>query len=58
MNAGFEIDIVTPTGVAVAIEQWAMPTDDAAIQKLYRDFADAFQNPGNLADFVANSITD
>lgn len=58
MNAGFEIDIVTPTGAPVAIEEWAMPANDADIQKLYRDFADAFQNPGSLADFTANTMTD
>ena len=56
INAGFEIDIVTPTGAPVAIEMWAMPADDVDVQKLYRDYADAFQNPGNLADFVANDM--
>lgn len=58
MNAGFEIDIITPTGAPVAIEMWAMPADDVDVQKLYRDFADAFENPGSLADFVANDMTD
>ncbi len=58
MNAGFEIDVVTPTGARVAIEEWAMPADDADIQKLFRDFAGAFQNPTSLAEFVANTMTD
>ena len=58
MNAGFEIDVVTPTGAPVAIEMWAMPADDADIQKLYRDYEDAFAAPGSLADFVANQMTD
>lgn len=58
LNAGFEIDIVTPTGAPVKIEMWAMPDKDDDVQKLYRDFADAFENPGSLADFVANSMTD
>jgi molecular chaperone Hsp31 and glyoxalase 3 len=58
MNAGFEIDVVTPTGAPVAIEEWAMPADDADIQKLFRDFAGAFQNPRSLADFAANSMTE
>jgi molecular chaperone Hsp31 and glyoxalase 3 len=58
INAGFEIDVVTPTGAPVAIEMWAMPADDADVQQLYRDYADAFQNPGNLADFVANDMAD
>ena len=56
MNAGFEIDVVTPTGAPVAIEAWAMPADDADVQNLYRDFDAAFANPGSLADFVANDM--
>lgn len=56
MNAGFEIDVVTPTGAPVAIEAWAMPADDADIKKLYRDFDAAFATPGSLADFVANDM--
>jgi molecular chaperone Hsp31 and glyoxalase 3 len=58
LNAGFEIDIVTPTGAPAKIEMWAMPEDDADVMKLYRDYADAFENPGSLADFVANSMSD
>lgn len=58
LNAGFEIDVVTPTGAPVKIEMWAMPDKDEAVLKLYRDFADAFENPGSLADFVANSMND
>ncbi len=56
INAGFEIDIVTPTGAPVAIEEWAMPADDADIKGLYRDYAEAFANPGSLAEFVANKM--
>ena len=58
LAAGFQIDIVTPTGAPAVIEDWAMPREDEAVMKLYRDFADAFANPGSLADFVANSMTD
>jgi len=58
MNAGFEIDIATPTGAPAVIEQWAMPADDADVQKLYRDRADDFANPGSLADFVVNTMED
>ena len=58
MNAGFEIDVVAPTGAPVAIEMWAMPADDANIQKLYRDFDGVFQNPGSLEEFAQNIMTD
>ena len=58
LNAGFEIDVATPTGAPVKIEMWAMPDEDEAVKKLYSDFSDAFENPMSLADFVANSMTD
>ncbi len=58
INAGFEIDVVTPTGAPVAIEEWAMPANDKDVQKLFRDYADAFEKPGNLADFVAKEMND
>ena len=57
-NAGFDFHIVTPNGKPVVFEMWAMPKKDDAVLKLYRDYADAFENPGSLADFVANSMTD
>jgi molecular chaperone Hsp31 and glyoxalase 3 len=56
MNAGFEIDVVTPTGAPVAIEEWAMPADDADVKKLFRDYAAHFAKPRNLAKFVADEM--
>ncbi len=58
ISAGFELDIVTPTGAPAAIEMWAMPKDDAAVIKLFSDYADALKNPGSLADFAAKSLSD
>lgn len=57
LAAGFEIDIVTPTGAPAIIEEWAMPHKDNAVTQLYRDYRQAFQKPGSLADFVANDLT-
>lgn len=58
LAAGFEIDIVTPTGAPVIIEDWAMPQEDEGVVRLFHDFAKAFANPGSLADFVAESLID
>jgi len=58
LSAGFEIDVVTPTGAPAVIEMWAMPEKDEAVQKLFNDFAEALEKPGSLADFAANSMTD
>jgi molecular chaperone Hsp31 and glyoxalase 3 len=57
LAAGFGIDVVTPSGAPVQIEQWAMPSQDDNIKKLYSDYAKAFAHPGSLADFVATKMT-
>jgi molecular chaperone Hsp31 and glyoxalase 3 len=58
LSAGFEIDVVTATGAAAKIEMWAMPDGDDDVKELYHEFAEAFESPGSLTDFVANSMTD
>jgi len=58
LSAGFEIDVVTPTGAPVAIEMWAMPDGDENVKALFRDFTNALEKPGSLAEFAANSMTD
>ncbi len=57
-NAGFEIDIVTPTGKPVAVEMWAMPSEDKYIKSFYPEFKKKLDNPGSLSRFVQNSMTD
>ncbi len=57
-NAGFEVDVVTPTGKSAKIEMWAMPEEDENIKKIYSEFKKKFENPGSLSDFVQNSMTD
>ncbi len=55
-NAGFDIDIYTPTGKSVQIEMWAMPQQDKNVQKIYSAYKSQFDNPKNLADFVQNKM--
>jgi len=57
-NAGFDIDIVTPTGGSVKIEMWAMPEEDDAVLGMYQEYKSQFENPGTVTDFVNNSLTD
>ena len=57
-NAGFDIDIVTPTGKSVKIEMWAMPNEDENIKKIYSEYKEQFENPNKLSDFVNNSMDD
>ena len=55
-NAGFDIDIVTPTGKPVVIEQWAMPEEDDDVKAIYSEYKQQFENPKNLSDFVENTM--
>ena len=55
-NAGFDIDIFTPTGQSVKIEMWAMPNEDKQVMALYAEYKNRFENPKSLADFVKNSM--
>ncbi len=57
-NAGFDIDVVTPTGKPVKIEMWAMPEEDKHVMGVYAEFKNQFENPGSLSDFVRNSVND
>ena len=55
-NAGFGIDIVTPTGKPVKIEMWAMPKNDENVKAIYLEHKGQFDNPKSLSDFVKNSM--
>jgi len=57
-NAGFDVDVVTPTGKPVVVEMWAMPEKDEYINTFYPDFKEKLENPGKLSDFVRNSMND
>lgn len=57
-NAGFDFDIVTPTGKSVKIEMWAMPKKDENIKAIYSEYKEQFDNPKSLSDFVKNSMND
>ncbi len=57
-NAGFDVDIYTPTGKSVKIEMWAMPQKDESVQKIYLEYKSQFENPKILADFVQNTMKD
>ena len=57
-NAGFDVDVVTPTGKSAKIEMWAMPGEDEDIKAVYSEYKTKFENPGSLSNFVQNSMTD
>lgn len=51
-SAGFEFEIVTPTGKPVVLETWAMPHKDEAVVGLHDKMAPSFQQPTPLQAIV------
>jgi len=57
-QAGFKIDVCTPTGKAAKIEMWAMPIKDPAVKGICQRYQDQFETPKSLNDFVNGSMND
>ena len=57
-KAGFDVDVFTPTGDAVKVEQWAMPEDDEDVKAIYNEYKSKLENPNSIAGFVANDMAD
>ena len=55
-NAGFDIDIFTPTGQPAKIEHWAMPKKDKAVTAIYNEYEDKFDHPMSLQDFANHDM--
>jgi D-lactate dehydratase / protein deglycase len=56
-NAGFEFEIVTPTGLPVVFEMWAFPNEDENVKAIYNEYKANFEQPKKLTDFIANSFS-
>ncbi len=56
-NAGFDFEIVTPTGKPVVFEMWAFPEEDQNVQKIYNEYKSDFEQPKKLTDFINNSFS-
>lgn len=57
-QAGFDIDVFTPTGKPVKIEMWAMPEKDQEVMTVYEKYQSQFNQPSSLKDLVPDSLTD
>jgi len=57
-NAGFEFEIVTPTGKPVVFEMWAFPEKDEHVRDIFNQHRAAFEQPLSLADFISTSFSD
>lgn len=56
-NAGFDFEIVTPTGKPVVFEMWAFPEEDEHVKNIYNEYKSNFEQPKKLTDFVNTSFT-
>jgi molecular chaperone Hsp31 and glyoxalase 3 len=57
-KAGFDVDVFTPTGESVKVEQWAMPEDDDDVKQVYAEYQSKLENPKSIAEFVKNDMAD
>jgi D-lactate dehydratase / protein deglycase len=55
-SAGFEFDIITPTGKSVVFEMWAFPQNDKNVKILYGSLESSFKKPISLTNFVDTSF--
>ena len=54
LAAGFDYDICTPTGKPVAIEEWALPTEDSDFDAFYEAQKPKLEKPLSLVDLAAS----
>ncbi|MFT5645890.1 MAG: molecular chaperone Hsp31 and glyoxalase 3 [Aureispira sp.] len=57
-NAGFDFEIVTPTGKPVVFEMWAFPEKDEEVKAIYKEHKSSFEQPQKLQNFVETGLTD
>ena len=53
--AGFDFDVVTPTGAPAVIEEWSVPRKDQAVLGFLDEHRAAFAQPLSLQDLLARS---
>jgi molecular chaperone Hsp31 and glyoxalase 3 len=53
-RAGFTIEVATPSGKPVQIEEWALPEKDEAVMGIYHDFKSQLENPQSLNELTEN----
>ncbi len=57
-NAGFDFEIVTPTGKPVVFKMWAFPEKDGYVKAIYDELKPSFDKPKKIQDFIDTSLTD
>ena len=52
VTAGFDFDVVTPTGKSAILEEWSIPKDDKAVLKFKKENQSKFDKPLSLKNLV------
>jgi molecular chaperone Hsp31 and glyoxalase 3 len=55
VNAGFDFEVVTPTGKPAILEEWSVPRKDNAVLKFRNEHQAKFDNPLSLKNLVENN---
>ncbi len=56
--AGFDFDMVTPTGAPAVLEKWSEPSEDEAVLGFMKAHKDRFERPLSLASMIAEGALD
>lgn len=51
-KAGFDFEFVSVNGNQIALEEWALPTDDQAVMQIYKQYKHKIENPHRISDLV------
>lgn len=55
VNAGFDFEVVTPTGKPAVLEEWSVPAKDEVVIKFRREYQSTFDNPLSLKKLIATN---
>jgi len=55
VNAGFDFEVVTPTGKPAILEEWSVPIKDNAVLKFRSENQAKFDNPLSLKSLIENN---
>jgi molecular chaperone Hsp31 and glyoxalase 3 len=52
VNAGFDFDVVTPSGKAAILEEWSVPVNDQAVLEFRKENQSKFDKPLSLEELI------
>ncbi len=56
--AGFDFDVVTPSGAPAVLEDWSAPADDRTVMNFIAQHRSRFDAPRSLAELIADDLSD